>query len=163
MRPIFVVARRIPAYRRGVSASRDDRDRQILNLLREDAWLTYAAIAERVNLSASAVQRRVERLIGRGVLLGARAQIADEVESGLTVFVLAELLNDSAGTIEQFAQAIRRAGEVREAYYVTGEADVVLKLSVADMAQYDRFIAAHMNAQPMVRRFKTLMALRPLG
>jgi len=142
---------------------RDDRDRQILSLLSEDAWLTYAALADRVNLSASAVQRRVERLMADGILLGARAQIADEAAIELTVYVLAELVDDSARTIQQFSQAIRGAAEVREAHYVTGEADVVLKLVVSDMAEYDRFVAGHVNGQPAVRRFKTLMALRPLA
>lgn len=125
--------------------------------------MTYAALAERVNLSASAVQRRVERLIDEGILLGAHAQIANEAASEFTVYVLAELVDDSAQTIRQYSEAIRGVPEVREAHYVTGEADVVLKLAVSDMAQYDRFVAEHVNGQPVVRRFKTLMALRPLA
>ena len=140
----------------------DDRDRQILTLLRRDAWLTYAALAERVHLSASAVQRRVERLIGLGVLLGAQARIADDRDETLTVYLLAELADDSAQTIKRFTNAISSATEVREAHYVTGEADVVLRLSVQDMAHYDRFVAAYVNAGGSVRRFKTLVALRPL-
>lgn len=135
----------------------------ILSLLCDDAWLTYAALAERVNLSASAVQRRVERLIADGVLLGARAQIALQPGRDLTVYLLAELVDDAARTIERFALAIRGVSVVREAYYVTGEVDVVLKLVVSDMAEYDRFVAEHVNAQPVVRRFKTLTALRPLA
>jgi Lrp/AsnC family leucine-responsive transcriptional regulator len=142
---------------------RDERDRQILNLLKGDAWLTYAALAERVNLSASAVQRRVERLIANRVLLGARAQVADDPDAELTVYFLAELIDDSAQTIQQFSRAIHGVPQVREAHYVTGEADVMLKLSVADMGEYDRFITKHVNAQPTVRRFKTLIALRPLA
>jgi DNA-binding Lrp family transcriptional regulator len=51
---------------------------------------------------------------------------------------------------------------VVEAYYVTGEADVVLKLRLADMAAYDRFVETHINASSLVRRFKTLTALRSL-
>lgn len=162
MRPFFVAARRIPAYLNWVGAPGDDRDRQILNLLRDDAWLTYAALAERVNLSASAVQRRVERLIADGVLLGARAQIKDQPGNELTVYVLVELVDDFVGTIQQFSHAIRAAAEVREAHYVTGEADVILKLAVSNMAEYDDFVAARLNAEPAVRRFKTLTALRPL-
>ena len=146
-----------------MGAPRDDRDRLILGLLAEDAWLTYAALAERVNLSASAVQRRVERLIADGVLLGARAEIAHQPGDELTVYMLAELVDDAARTIDQFSRAIRGAAEVREGYYVTGEADVVLKLVVRDMSEYDRFVAVHVNAQPVVRRFKTLMALRALS
>ena len=40
----------------------DARDRQIVSLLQGDAWLTYVELAARVHLSASAVQRRVERM-----------------------------------------------------------------------------------------------------
>jgi DNA-binding Lrp family transcriptional regulator len=56
-----------------MAGPRDNRDRQLLDLLKADAWLTYAALGERVNLSASAVQRRVERLIADGTLRGARS------------------------------------------------------------------------------------------
>lgn len=143
-------------------APRDQRDRQILQLLKEDAWLTYARLAQSVNLSASAVQRRIERLIADGVLLGARAQIADDPDAELTIYLLAELIDDSAQTIRKFSQAIRGTPEVRDAHYVTGEADVILKLAVKDMAQYDKFIAAHVNTQIAVRRFRTLVALRML-
>jgi len=141
----------------------DDRDRQILTLLKADAWLTYAALGERVNLSASAVQRRVERLIGTGIVLGARAEVAAEPHVGLTVYLLAELADDNAATIQRVAETICRAPEVREGHYVAGEADLLLKLELVDMADYDRFLAAHLNSQPAIRRFKTFASLRPLA
>jgi len=146
-----------------MSGPRDDRDRQILGLLKADAWLTYACLGERVNLSASAVQRRVERLIADGTLLGARAEVAAEPQAGLTLYLLAELTDDSAGTIRRLAQGICRAREVRDAHYVTGEADLILKLELSDMAHYDRFVAAHVNSEPAIRRFKTFASLRPLA
>lgn len=142
---------------------RDDRDREILSRLKADAWMTYAALGESVNLSASAVQRRVERLIADGTLLGARAELAAERQAGLTVYLLAELVDDSAATVRRLAETVCRAPEVRDAHYVTGEADIVLKLALADIAHYDRFIAAHVNPEPAIRRFKTLASLRPLA
>ena len=131
-------------------------------MLKADAWLTYAALGERVNLSASAVQRRVERLIADGTLRGARADVAAEPHAGLTVYLLAELADDSASTIRHVAKTICRVPEVHDAHYVTGETDLILKLELVDMAHYDRFVAAHLNSQPAIRRFKTLASLRPL-
>lgn len=146
-----------------MAGPRDSRDRQILDLLRADAWLTYAALGEQVSLSASAVQRRVERLIADGTLRGARADVASAPHAGLTVYLLAELVDDNAGTIRRVTDTICKAAEVREAHYVTGEADLILKLELADMADYDRFVSTHVNAQPAIRRFKTFASLRPLG
>jgi DNA-binding Lrp family transcriptional regulator len=141
----------------------DDRDHRILGLLRADAWLSYAELSREVNLSASAVQRRVERMIASGVILGAQAQVAlPEPEAPLTIFLLAELADESREGLNRFSAAVAASPAVVEAYYVTGEADVVLKLRLADMAAYDRFVETHINASSLVRRFKTLTALRSL-
>lgn len=52
---------------------------------------------------------------------------------------------------------------VVEAHYVTGEADVVLVLALADMAEYGGFVQRRLNDEPTVRRFKTLTAIRELA
>jgi Lrp/AsnC family transcriptional regulator, leucine-responsive regulatory protein len=141
----------------------DDRDHRILDLLRSDAWLSYTELSRQVNLSASAVQRRVERMIASGVILGAQAQVAvTEAEAPLTLFVLAVLADESREALHRFSATIAASPAVVEAYYVTGEADVVLKLRLSDMAAYDRFVETHINASNLVRQFKTLTALRSL-
>jgi DNA-binding Lrp family transcriptional regulator len=141
----------------------DDRDRQILDLLRADAWLTYAALAERVSLSPSAVQRRVEKLIARGVLIGARATVSASVAGRpLKLFVLIELRDDAEATIRRFVADVASDPMVTEAAYVTGEADVVLQLELADMEAYESFVRERLNASASVRRFKTLARLRIL-
>ena len=142
----------------------DDRDHRILDLLQADAWMSYAALSGEVNLSASAVQRRVERMIAAGVILGARAQVAlPEPAAALTIFLLAELADESRVALQRFSTAVAASPAVVEAFYVAGEADVVLKLSVPDVAAYDRFVETHINASRLVRRFKTLTALRSLS
>ena len=147
-----------------MSAALDDRDHRILSLLQADAWLSYAELSRQVNLSASAVQRRVERMIAAGVILGARAEVVlPEPAAPLTLFLLAELADKSRQALQQFSATVAANSAVVEAYYVAGEADVLLKLRLPDMAAYDRFVEMHVNASPVVRRFKTLTALRSLA
>lgn len=142
----------------------DDRDQRILTLLRADAWLSYTALSRKVNLSASAVQRRVERMIASGVILGARTEVAaQEAQAGLTLFLLAELAEESRAALKRFSNRVADHPAVVEAHYVAGEADVLLKLRLPDMAAYDRFVETYINASPLVRRFKTLTALRSLA
>jgi DNA-binding Lrp family transcriptional regulator len=141
----------------------DDRDRRILELLQADAWLTYADLAKRVHLSASAVQRRVERLIALGIIAGAHARVElDDARTPLHVFLLAELTDDAASTIKRFTRSLGSLREVIEAHYVAGDTDVVLKIRVIDMAAYDQFVQRNFNRSPLVRRFKTLAVLRSL-
>ena len=53
----------------------DDRDREILAALQEDARATYADIARRVNLSPSSVHDRVRKLEQGGVIRAYRAEV----------------------------------------------------------------------------------------
>jgi DNA-binding Lrp family transcriptional regulator len=142
----------------------DDRDRRILALLRTDAWLSYAKLSQRVHLSASAVQRRVERMMEAGIILGAKAEIAlPESAAPLTVFLLIELADETSQGLRRFSNTIAANPAVVEVDYVTGEVDVVLKLNLPDMAAYDLFVETHINSSPLIRRFKTLTTLRSLA
>ena len=142
----------------------DDRDHQLLALLRADAWLSYSTLSRKVNLSASAVQRRVERMIASGVILGARAEVAvPETQAPLTLFLLAELADESSAALKRFSNRLGEHPAVVEAHYVAGEADVLLRLRLPDMAAYDRFVETYINGSPLVRRFKTLTVLRSLA
>jgi DNA-binding Lrp family transcriptional regulator len=150
-------------HRPAMTKTLDDRDHRILDLLKANAWLSYIAIAERVNLSASAVQRRVERLMADGIIRGARAEVSlPGTTGGLSIYLLVELRDDTAATIKAFTRMMSAQEQVVAADYVTGEADVVLKVHVADMAAYDRFVRRHVNHSALVRRFKTLAELRRL-
>lgn len=141
----------------------DERDRRILDELKADAWLSYTALGERVNLSPSATQRRVERLKNRGILLGATARIAPDAETDrIIVFVLAELCDDNIRTVGRFAEQVARHPKVTDAYYVAGEADIVLCMAVADMDAYAGFVEEVLNENTLLRRFKTLISLRKL-
>lgn len=141
----------------------DERDRQILERLRQNAWLSYVDLAEHVHLSASAVQRRVEKLKREGVLLGANARVVHPPDSAhLRVYALVELIDDREATVSRFRRQIDRNGAVIEAHYVTGEADVVLTLEVADIGAYDAFVRRHFGQSSLVKRFKTLTSLRVL-
>jgi Lrp/AsnC family leucine-responsive transcriptional regulator len=141
----------------------DPLDRRILDALAHDAWLTYAALSDRVGLSASAVQRRVERLIADGVLRGAKA-IVDHISLGrpLRLYVLVELRDESSTALRAFTKRLAATPGLVEAHYLAGDADVIIVLQMASMAEYADFAGQLLNGNPNVRRYKTLTSLHPL-
>jgi len=56
-------------------------------------------------------------------------------------------------------QAFCAAPEVQQCYYVTGDADFVLVLLVADMAEYERLTRRLFFGNPNVRKFRTLVTM----
>ena len=63
----------------------DDRDRDILAALQEDARATYADVAGRVGLSASAVHDRVRKLEQHGVIEAAVVGVPDALRGEVPV------------------------------------------------------------------------------
>lgn len=103
-------------------------------------------------------------MIAAGVILGARTEVAlPEEAAPLMVFLLAELATESRSALRQISAAFGSNPAVVEAHYVAGEVDMLLKLQLPDMAAYDRFLETHINSSPLIRRFKTLTALRSLA
>lgn len=73
----------------------DDKDKQILRLLRQDARIPFSQIGEKIGLSGPAVADRVNRLEETGIITGYTIDIDHaQLQSGIPVLV--EITNQSA-------------------------------------------------------------------
>jgi Lrp/AsnC family transcriptional regulator len=125
-------------------------DRKILAILQEDASLSVAEVASRVNLSQSPCWRRIQRMEESGVI-ERRVAIAnpESLGLGLTVFVAVETGDHSGEWLERFSAALAEMPEVMEVYRMAGDVDYLLRIAVGNMAAYDAF-------------YRRLIALLPL-
>ena len=138
----------------------DRYDRAILRLLQQDARITNTLLASKVSLSESACLRRVRALEERGIIEGYTALI-DQHKAGfpVNVFVSITLDRQSQPGLEAFEDAVRRVPEVMECYLMTGEHDYLLRLVVADMADFER-LHQHLTRLPSVARVHSSFAMR---
>jgi len=138
----------------------DKLDRQILRKLQADGRATFDQIAEQVGLSASAVLRRVRRLEEVGVIDRYVALVRPEaVGLGLTAYVNVRLEKHAEGSkrnpMDVFRASVMGWQEVVECVALTGEMDYQLRLMVADMAAYSRFMMDTLLKHPSVQDCKT--------
>jgi Lrp/AsnC family transcriptional regulator len=128
----------------------DATDTKILMLLQEDASLSIAELAQRVNLSQTPCWKRVQRLETTGVIQKRVALVDPEkVGLGLTVFVSIETSDHSGQWLQQFAEFVSAMPEVMEFYRMAGDVDYMLRVVVPDMAAYDRFYKRLIEAIPL--------------
>src|SRR3990167_6196930 len=123
----------------------DKLDRHILRSLQADGRATYDQIAEVVGLSPSAVLRRGERLEeGGGVERYVALVRPEAVGLGLTAYVNVRLEKHAESAkrnpMDLFRASVQGWAEVVECAALTGEMDFQLRLVVADMAAYSRFV-----------------------
>jgi Lrp/AsnC family leucine-responsive transcriptional regulator len=138
----------------------DKLDRHILRSLQADGRATYDQIAEVVGLSPSAVLRRVKRLEEVGVIDRYVALVKPEaVGLGLTAYVNVRLEKHAESAkrnpMDQFRASVMGWPEVVECAALTGEMDFQLRLVVADMAAYSRFMMDTLLKHPSVQDCKT--------
>ena len=113
-------------------------DRKLLKLLQDDATLSMADLAAKVNLSAAPCWRRVQKLKQEGVI---RKQVtlcdAARLNVGVTVFVSIKTSQHTAGWLERFAKGVAEIPQVMELYRMSGDIDYLLRVVVPDIAAYD--------------------------
>ena len=116
----------------------DSRDRQILEVLQEDAMTPITAIAERVGLSTTPCWRRIQRLERDGVIRRRVALLdAASLNVPVSVFVAVRTNRHSAAWVAQFRSTLDAIPEIVEAYRMSGEIDYLLRVVVPDIAGYD--------------------------
>ena len=137
----------------------DTKDRQIVRLLQQDGRLTTQDLAERVGLSPSPCLRRVRLLEQAGVIQGYGA-IVDQQRYGLpvTAFIRVRLERHARDLVQQFEEAIRQLDEVMDCHLLTGDADYLLRVIVADLESYERFIRRKMHAIAGIASLDTTFA-----
>ena len=128
----------------------DEIDRLLLEILQQDATLSLAQMAERVGLSPTPCWKRIQKLEARGVIMR-RVAIVDPVRVGvgLSVLVNVEAGEHSPEWLQRFSAGVGAMPEVMEVYRTAGEVDYVLRVAVADMAEYDTFYKRLITIAPM--------------
>ena len=109
----------------------DDVDRRIVALLRESARRSFKDIGERVNLSAPAVKRRVDRLEREGVILGYTA-VVDNHAFGWHAEAFVDLFCEGRMPGESIKRAVEGEPGVVSAHTVAGEASALLHVMAED-------------------------------
>jgi DNA-binding Lrp family transcriptional regulator len=139
----------------------DRYDRQILEALQEDGRISNKQLAERVNLSESACLRRVRALEDEGTIQRYAALLSQE-KIGVPGDVLVHigLHREEQSELAAFEEAVRQIPEVMECYLMTGEFDYLLRVVVADMADFERIHKEELTRLPGVARVNSSVAIR---
>lgn len=144
-----------------VSPSVIDRfDRAILRIIQRDNKTPQRTIADEVNLSAAAVQRRVAAMEEAGVIARNVAVVdPDAVAATITAIVDVHLVDERATTVDKAKALFREAPEVQQCYYTTGGISFVLVIVAPDMRSYEGLTRRLFAQNELVKFFRTLIAL----
>jgi DNA-binding Lrp family transcriptional regulator len=139
----------------------DEIDRKILRILQEDASIQNQALAARVGLSPSPCLRRVKALEAAGVIRRYVAIVdGAAVGAGFLAFVEVRLEKQAEAYSTRFETAIATRPEVIDCAFVTGDYDYLVKLAVADLDEFHRFLTQVLTRIDGVANTRTIIPVK---
>ena len=138
----------------------DDFDRAILRVLQADNSTPQREIAERVGLSAPAVQRRVARLQATGVIMANTAVVdPDVVGQPVTAIITVSLREDRTPMIERASRFFAGEPAVQQCYFVNGGETFIIVLSAASLSHFDSLLRRLFGDNEDVATYRTFIVL----
>jgi len=136
-------------------------DIKILEVLQKQGRISNSELAEKINLSASACHRRVQRLDKDGFIRDYVALLDPrKVDRRTTVFVEITLSGQSDEILDAFEKAVGRIPNVLECHLMAGTADYILKVVAIDSDDFAQIHRQHLARLPGVAQMQSSFALR---
>jgi DNA-binding Lrp family transcriptional regulator len=152
----------VPAPLNSAAARLDETDRKVLEVLGRDGRASYAEIGLLVNLSATAVKRRVDRLRERGVVRGFTV-VLDPASLEWRTEAFVEVYCRERTSPEEILAALRQFPEVVAAWTVTGDADALVHLRAADTGHLEAVIERIRRERGVQRSRSQVVLSRLIG
>jgi len=136
---------------------------ELLNLLREDASLTPAEIANRLNQTEADVEAKIKEHETNGVILGYRTVLNEEKLDLEIVRAVIEvkITPEREGGFDRVALRISQFNEVASCYLMSGAYDLLVIVEGRDLRAVSTFVAEKLATMSGVISTATHFILKP--
>lgn len=111
---------------------------EILEVLQQNARLSFSDIGRKVGLSSPAVAERVKKMEDAGIIKGYKAQVAYHKTGHQLKAVIT--LRAFMGRLKPFLEKVREFKEVINCYRITGNENIIMEVVLYDQAHLEEFI-----------------------
>ncbi|WP_028603402.1 Lrp/AsnC family transcriptional regulator [Ottowia thiooxydans] len=141
----------------------DSYDIKLLGLLQKNSKTPQRQLSEAVNLSASAVNRRIAQYEASG-LITATVAVVDPVKAGrpITLAVEVKVESERLDLLDEIKQRFSACSQVQQAYYITGDFDFLLIFNVQDMVEYEKLTRELFFSSSNIKAFRTIVVMQTL-
>lgn len=141
----------------------DDTDRAILRELQQNARITTTELAQRVNLSAPGVLKRLKKLEENQVVRQYATLVnAEAVGYDMLCFVQVTLQRHEPNAVNLFREVVQTMPEVLECHHLTGEHDYLLKVIVRNRKHLESFLLETLTPVPGMDKIRTSLVLNEI-
>jgi Lrp/AsnC family leucine-responsive transcriptional regulator len=139
----------------------DRYDAGILSALQKEGRISWSRLAERINLSPSACQRRVEALIDKGVIENFTVNLSEEaLGHHVKAFVAVNIDRQNTKLAQEFRRKVREHPQVQACHMISGTIDFMLEVVADDLDAFGNFIDGELLSMPAVKDASSSIVLK---
>ena len=139
----------------------DTVDRQILQLLQDNAKYTIKEIATQLGMTTTPVYERIKRMEEDGYIDSYVALLSKQrLGLGLVALCKVSLKEHGRQQMAEFEAQIQSCKEAVECFQTAGDFDYLLKLILPNMAAYQDFMNTHINSLPNIRHIQSSFVMK---
>ncbi|HNP35282.1 MAG TPA: Lrp/AsnC family transcriptional regulator [Woeseiaceae bacterium] len=136
-------------------------DAKILSILQSDGRISWSRLAESINLSASACQRRVEALVARGVIENFTVNLNEKaLGNHVKAFVAVNVDRKNTALAQDFRRKLREHPQVQACHMISGTIDFILEVVAKDLDSFGNFIDSELLGMPAVKDASSSIVLK---
>ena len=139
----------------------DNYDARILSTLQRDGRISWSRLAEEINLSASACQRRVEALVDKGIVENFTVNLnEDALGHHVKAFVAVNIDRQNTDLAQDFRRKVREHPQVQACHMISGGIDFMLEVVADDLDAFGNFIDGDLLSMPAVKDASSSIVLK---
>lgn len=145
----------------GDSMKLDAFDKKILMLLQKNSRITQRDLSSEINLSASAINRRIAAMEHEGIIKKNTVIVdAHMVGRPITIITQVSLINERLDLLEERKKRFVQCPQVQQVYYVTGDFDFLLIFNVKTMEEYEQLTHELFFTSENIKSFRTIVSMQ---
>lgn len=133
-------------------------DRQILNLLSQDAYIPYTEIAQRVNVSPGTVHVRMKKMLEAGIV-GKPQIVIDWTALGWDITTFIGVYLTRSDVYYKVIRELKKIPEVLSCHYTTGNYSLFIKVICKDTRHLREVLSDKIQKIEGINRTETLVSL----
>ena len=121
----------------------DGTDIKIIRELENNSRASFAAIGKKIYLSPSSVRERIKKLEDTGVITGYGVELHQaSLGNSIEVFIMLKIFS---GKFTTALTEIKSYSEVKEAFRITGQQNIHMRVALRDQLHLQQFIDRLLN------------------
>jgi Transcriptional regulators len=136
----------------------DELDSKILNLISNDARISFLEVSRICNVSGAAIHQRVQKMMANGIITGSEFSLNMKKIGYQTCAFLSLHFNETAN-LDAIIEQLKGIREIVECHSISGEYDIFIKIYALDNSHLYKIIQE--KIKPLgAARTETLISFR---